>query len=260
VPTGPTLTLGLTEGHLVNTTQGRVAALLIMLLTASLAAVALAAPAQAAAYRYWSYWQGDTGTWVAAQTGPGDHTIVDSDVQGWRFTITAETPTQGPDNAPVFADLCPDLAATGAPAGQVRAAVVIDAGYSADAPEGQTSPADVLSCVTVPEGSTGNQALAAAGAVAEDGGLVCSINGYPEGECGVEVSDADAATAATAAKEEQPNPAVVAAGSSSQDTSSTSESSSTSWVGFTVGALILALLLGAAYWIPKQRRAARSAE
>ncbi len=259
-PAGPTLTLGLTEGHLVTTTHPRrAAALLITLLTAALATVALAAPAQAAAFRYWSYWQGATGTWVAAQTGPGDHTLVDSDVQGWRFTITTDTPTQGPDNAPVFADLCPDLAAAAAPSGQVRVAVVIDSGYAAEAPEGQIPPADVVSCVTVPEGSTGNQALAAASSITDNNGFICSINGYPEGECGSEVSDADAAAAATAGKDEQPNPAVVAAGTTADGTAS-SDSGSTSWVGFAVGALMLALLIGAAYWIPKRRRAARSAE
>jgi hypothetical protein len=259
VPTGPTLTLGLTEGHLVTTTHPRrAAALLITFLTAALAAVALAAPAQAAAYRYWSYWQGATGTWVAAQTGPGDHTLVDSDVQGWRFTITTDMPSQPPDNAPVFADLCPDLAAAGATSGEVRVAVVIDAGYTADAPEGQTPPGDVVSCVTVPEGSTGNQALAKAGAITEENGLVCAINGYPEGECGAEVSDADAQAAATAAEDEQPNPAVVAAGTPAETTTATSSGSSP--VGFIAGALILALLIGAAFWIPKRRRAARSAE
>ena len=128
-------------------------------------------------------------------------------------------PSQPPDNAPVFAALCPDLAAAGATSGQVRVAVVVDAGYAADAPTGQTPPGDVVSCVTVPEGSTGNQALAAAGAVTDDGGLICSINGYPEGECGNEVSDADAAAAATAAKDEQPNPAVVAAAGTTTDDS-----------------------------------------
>lgn len=258
-PAGPTLTLGLTEGHLVNTTApGRAAALLVTLLTAALATMALAAPAQAAAYRYWSYWQGATGTWVAASTGPGDYTLVDSDVQGWRFTITAETPTQGPDNAPVFADLCPDLSATGATAGQVRVAVVIDSGYTADAPAGQTPPADVVSCVTVPEGSTGNQALAAAGAVTDNNGLICAVNGYPEGECGSEVTDADAAAAASAAADEQPNPAVVAAATTT-DAATTDDAASSSVTGFAIGALILALLLGLAFWIPAQRRRARSA-
>ena len=124
--TGPTLTLGLTEGHLVNTTiHGRAAAFLLMLVTATLATVALAAPAQATAYRYWSYWQGASGTWVAAQTGPGDYTLVDEDVQGWRFAITSDNPAAPPDNAPDFAALCPDLAAAGATEGDVRLAVVL---------------------------------------------------------------------------------------------------------------------------------------
>jgi pyruvate/2-oxoglutarate dehydrogenase complex dihydrolipoamide acyltransferase (E2) component len=97
----------------------------------------------------------------------------------------------------------------------------------------------------------------AAGAVTDQDGLICSINGYPEGECGSEVSDADAAAAASAAQDEQPNPAVVAAATTTDATTSTAN---TSWTGFVLGALILALLIGAAYWIPKRRRAARSAE
>ena len=239
---------------MTTTIQGRIAALLITLISATLAAVALAAPAHAAAYRYWSYWQGDSGTWVAAQTGPGDHTVLDEDVQGWRFAITTDMPAQAPDNDPVFAALCPDLAAAGATAGELRVAVVIDAGFTADAPEGETPPGDVVSCVTVPEGSTGNQALAAAGAVNEDGGLVCSINGYPADECGNEVSDADAATAATAAEAEEPNPATVAAATTTDEATTTTESSS-SWVGFLLGAVVIGALIAAAFIIPKRRRA-----
>lgn len=258
--TGPTLTLGLTEGHLVTTTtHGRAAAFLLMFLTAALATVALAAPAQASAYRYWSYWQGADGTWVAAQTGPGDHTLVDEDVQGWRFAITSDDPAAAPDNAPDFAALCPDLAAAGATVGELRVAVVLDAGFAADAPEGQTPPADVVSCVTVPEGSTGNQALAAAGAVTEDGGLVCAINGYPTDECGAEVSDSDAAAAADAAADEQPNPAVVAEVTTTDvtttESTSTESTSTDSSAGFIVGALILAALIALAFLIPRRRRA-----
>ena len=107
----------------------------------------------------------------------------------------------------------------------------------------------------MPEGSTGNQALARQRAPSpSETGSICSINGYPEGECGNEISDADAATAASAAKDEQPNPAVVAAGTS------TADSGSSSRVGFAIGALVLALLIGAAFWIPQQRRRSRSAE
>lgn len=258
--TGPTLTLGLTEGHLVKTTNHRrAAAFVLMLVTAMLATVALAAPAQATAYRYWSYWQGASGTWVAAQTGPGDYTLVDEDVQGWRFAITSDNPAAAPDNAPDFATLCPDLAAASVTEGDIRAAVVLDSGFTADAPDGQTPPADVVSCVTVPEGSTGNQALAAAGAVTEDGGLVCAINGYPTDECGAEVSDADAAAASEAAAGEQPNPGFVAEATttdaSTAESTSTETTSTNSSAGFIVGGLILLALVAAAFLIPRRRRA-----
>lgn len=65
---------------------------------ALLAVVAVSGTAQASAYRYWSYWQGSTGTWVAAMTGPGDYSVVDRDVQGWRFGITADLPSVPPED------------------------------------------------------------------------------------------------------------------------------------------------------------------
>ena len=258
--TGPTFNQGPSlRGFLViptTTHTGRIAALLIALTTAAVAAIALAAPASATAYRYWSYWQGASGEWVAAPTGPGAYELVDQDVQGWRFAISTEAVTQAPDNAPDFAALCPDLAAAEPAAGQLRVALVIDSGFAADAPAGQTPPADVVACVTVPEKSTGNQALAAGAAVTDQNGLVCGINGYPEGECGAEVSDADALAAAEAASAEQPNPAVIAADGSGSAEQATDDSRS--WVPFAMGALVLALLLGAAWAIPAQRRRSQS--
>ncbi len=187
---------------------------------ALLAVVAVSGTAQASAYRYWSYWQGSTGTWVAAMTGPGDYSVVDRDVQGWRFGITADLPSVPPDNSPDFATLCPQLAADTPPAGAVRVAVVVDAGFVADAPSGQVPPADSISCVTVPEGASGNQALAAAVSVTDEQGLVCSIGGYPQGECTSEVADADAAAAAQAAKQESANPATPGASQTSAATES----------------------------------------
>ena len=234
---------------MTTTHPGRAAALFATLVAALLASLALASPAHATAFRYWSYWQGASGQWEAAQTGPADHVLVDQDVQGWRFAISTEAVTQMPDNGPDFSALCPDLAATGAAAGQVRVAVVIDSGFVADAPEGQTPPADVVSCVTVAEGSTGSQALAAAASVTEQDGLVCSVNGYPTDECGSTVSDGDAAAAASAAAGEQPNPAVVAAGSTTGD-----EASEGTPVAFIAGAAILAALLAGAWLIPAARR------
>ena len=238
-----------------TTRPGRATALLIALAAALVAAVAVAAPASATAFRYWSYWQGADGQWTAAQTGPGDYKIVDQDVQGWRFAISTETVSVAPDNAPEFAALCPDLAAAAATAGQLRTAVVIDSGFAADAPEGQTPPADVVTCVTVPEGSTGNQALAAAAAINDQQGLVCAINGYPEGECGAEVSDADATAAAQAASAEQPNPAVIGAGEPGAAEGADDSRSITTLV---LGGTALALLIGAAVAIPAVRRRSRT--
>jgi len=249
-----------------TTAPGRAAALLLTLVTAVLTTVAVAAPAQAAAFRYWSYWQGVDGTWVAAQTGPGEYTLVDADVQGWRFGITLESPTQTPDNPPVFDDLCPDLTEAGPVDGQVRVAVVIDSGFAADAPERQVPPPDTVSCVSLPEGSTGNQALAAAGDVTEDAGLICAINNYPRNECGATVPDEDAVAAAAAASAEPPNPAEVTSAATAEpvadgDTKDTdpdaeegSEPESSSLPGFALGAGVLAVLVGAALWIPRQRR------
>lgn len=214
---------------------------LAALLAGLLGPLSLASPSSAASYRYWSYWQGASGTWVAAQTGPGDYDVVDKDVQGWRFGITADSPTQTPDNAPDFATLCPDLAAGSAPAGQVRVAVVVDAGFVADAPSGQTPPADAVSCVTVPEGSTGNQALAAAVKVTDQGGLVCALNGYPADECGAEVPDADASVAAAAAASESPNPAAVGAADSAPAAEGGSGPGAALWLGL---AAVAALLVG----------------
>jgi hypothetical protein len=243
---------------LVTTTiPRRAAALLAALVVALITALSLASPAQATAYRYWSYWQGATGTWVVAQTGPGDHTVVDEDVQGWRFAISTETVTRAPDNAPDFAALCPGLAAGSAPAGQVRAAVVIDSGFVADAPADQAPPADVVSCVTVPEGSTGSQALAAAAAVIDQDGLVCSINGYPTDECGAPVPDADAQAAAGAAAAEQPNPAVIASGTA--DATATANAGGSSPVAFIAGAAAVVVLLLVAWLIPARRRRAEQA-
>ena len=49
---------------------------------------------------------------------------------------------------------------------------------------------------------------------------------------------------------------VVTAPGASADVTSTAGPGSTSWVGFALGALVLALLIGAAFWIPRRRSAA----
>lgn len=180
-------------------------------------ALGLSVPAHATAYRYWSYWQGASGEWVMSDTGPAAHKIVDRDVQGWRFEISTESASATPDNSADFATLCPALAASAAPAdGSARVAVVVDSGFLADAPSDQKPPADQIACVTLAKGSTGNQALAAAGAVRTQSSMVCAINAYPATGCGDQVGDSAAAAAASAAATESPNPAVPAAAAAQQ--------------------------------------------
>ncbi len=92
----------------MNSPFRRIAALLSTLIVAVVATLGLAAaPANATAYRFWSYWQGASGQWVAAQTGPADYTVVDQDVQGWRFGIATTAPMTPPDNAPDVRDALP---------------------------------------------------------------------------------------------------------------------------------------------------------
>ena len=227
----------------MNSPFRRIAALLSTLIVAVVATLGLAAaPADAAAYRFWSYWQGASGQWVAAQTGPADYTVVDQDVQGWRFGIATTAPMTPPDNAPAFATLCPALVSGEAPSGQVRVAVVVDAGFVADAPSGQTPPADEVSCVTVPSASTGSQALSAAGTITEQNGLVCAIDGFPANECSAEITDAEASAAAQAAASESPNPAQIGADAAADPAS---DSSGSSWLVLGVGvAALVALVLG----------------
>lgn len=225
-----------------------------MLLALGISA-AMAPTAQAEAYRYWSYWQGQSGTWTASQTGPGGYQLVDADVQGWRFAISTEAPATGPDNAPDFAALCPALADSGPVAGSLRVAVVIDSGTAAEAPGDEVPPADTISCVTVPEGSTGNQAIAAATGVREADGMVCALGGYPASECSAAVSDSDAATALAAAASESPNPADPAAVAGVEDQASEPGNGP----GYVLLiAAVIAAVLGVGAWVGSRSRRARS--
>lgn len=110
------------------------AAAVLALLTAALLGV-LASPAQAAGYRYWSFWTWSAGAWAYQQQGPTTYLPPDGSVDGWRF---ADSPDGGrdaarPGAAGDFGAIC---AATAAQAGRKRVGVVLDFGTAADAPPG----------------------------------------------------------------------------------------------------------------------------
>ena len=144
-------------------------------------------PANAADYRYWTFWVTTNDSWSFANEGAGTLKATDQMVTGWKFAITGADNGLPPTESAVFAELCPD---TSEQAGTLRVAVVVDFNDQATAPEGETPPSpNVVKCVTVNEGQTAADALNAAGLeVRANDGFVCGINGYPKEECGLEIA------------------------------------------------------------------------
>ena len=158
-------------------------------------------PANAADYRYWTFWVTTNDSWSFANEGAGTLKATDQMVTGWKFAITGADNGLPPTESAVFAELCPD---TSEQAGTLRVAVVVDFNDQATAPEGETPPSpNVVNCVTVKEGQTAADALNAAGLeVRANDGFVCGINGYPKEECGLEIASTTSDPTAMATAED----------------------------------------------------------
>ncbi|WP_416873392.1 SCO2322 family protein [Kitasatospora sp. SC0581] len=226
------------------------AALLLPLLGAVLL-LASAAPAQAAGYRYWSFWRGaEGGSWTYQQQGPSVAVPPDGAVDGWRFALSPDGGQDAakPRTAGSFAEICAD---TPAQEGRKRVAVVLDFGTAEDAGSvsGSSlsgSSASGSSAASVPEQRTACAAVAPRATSAEvlatvapplrydTNGLLCAIAGYPKAGCGDQVGAAGAA---------QP-----AAGSADQSTGSGPD------VGLIAGGALVAVLAGGAVWQARRRR------
>jgi hypothetical protein len=163
--------------------------------------------ANAADYRYWTFWVTTSDQWSFANEGAGTLKATDQMVTGWKFAITGADNGTPPNQSAVFAELCPD---TSEQAGVLRVAVVVDFNDASVAPEGETPPSEsLINCVTVNDGQTAADALNAAGLdVRANDGFVCGINGYPREECGVEVPST--ATETTEAETQADTPVVIA--------------------------------------------------
>ncbi|CAG6392710.1 SCO2322 family protein [Actinacidiphila cocklensis] len=156
---------------------------------AALLLLAVAAPAHAAGYRYWSYWLRSGSSWTYAQTGPAMHIPADGSVEGWRFAVSedaAATAAQ-PRGTADFARVC-----AGHPAapGRKRVALLIDPGTAADAPGSATPPSPRTACAQIPASASSADALAAVAKPLRynSAGIVCAITGYPATGCGDEIS------------------------------------------------------------------------
>ncbi|MCB5183453.1 SCO2322 family protein [Streptomyces antimicrobicus] len=171
----------------------RAAVLLGVLLT-----LLAAAPATAAGYRYWSFWEGaGTGGWTYATQGPSQLRPDDGAVVGFRFAVSQDAAAEAakPRAAADFAAVCGGTAAV---EGRKRIALVLDFGVPADAPQGETPPRDTprTACAQVPPAASAAEALAEVAKPLryDDAALLCAISGYPARGCGDQV----AATAPTA--------------------------------------------------------------
>jgi hypothetical protein len=178
-------------------TAARPPALLLALALATAPALTwlAAGSAQAAGYRYWSFWQSGPGpSWAYATQGPSTARPADGEVNGYRFAVsTGSADAARPRRAPDFAKVCDGTPRTD---GTKRVAVVVDFGTAADAPDGSATPPEPrAACARVRQDATSADALAAvAGPLRYNSqALLCGIAGYPRTGCGEQVSDAGSA-------------------------------------------------------------------
>lgn len=144
-------------------------------------------------YRYWNYFHLRDGEWAFSKVGAGDYVPKDGAVEGYRYgtSTTAKGIPPRADLADVnFRTIC---AATDAPSGEKRVAVVIDYGTAADA-DGATPPDPRAACAVVDEQADGQQVLESVADVRSEKGLTCALDGYPVRGCGESVADAHPAT------------------------------------------------------------------
>jgi hypothetical protein len=175
----------------------------LLLLAALLPVLGAGQTAQAAGYRYWSFWEREGDRWVYATQGPSTARPSDGDVQGFRFAVSEDSADAArPRGRAGFAAIC---ARTPARDGTKRVALVLDFGTRADAPEGERPPAARTACARVSPDATTAQALAAVAKPLryDTNALLCAISGYPERGCGEQVARKEGGPAA--GKKEQPD-------------------------------------------------------
>ncbi|MXG26186.1 hypothetical protein GRQ63_10885 [Streptomyces sp. YIM 132580] len=164
-----------------------VAALLAVLLAAS-GILLGAGGAQAAGYRYWSFWESDGKGWAYATQGPSLVRPDDGTVQGFRFAVSEDSAdAHRPRQAPDFGAIC---ASTPAKDGAKRVALVIDPGTAEDAPDGERPPAPRTACAQVAPDASSAEALASVAKPLryDSSAMICAISGYPKTGCGEQVS------------------------------------------------------------------------
>ncbi|RLV08517.1 hypothetical protein CTZ27_06895 [Streptomyces griseocarneus] len=210
------------------------------LLLAGFLAVFAMAPAHAAGYRYWSFWEAKDGSWAYATQGPATARPGDGETIGFRFAVSEDSGNAAePGAAPGFGAVCDS---TPAEDGRKRVAVVVDFGSAADAPSGEKPPAARTACAQVDKDASAGEVLAAVAKPLRynSSALLCAIAGYPRTGCGEQVADG-------AKKSEAPSTA------SKPDNDSGSEDSGPS-AGLIGGIAAVVVLGAAAVWQTRRRK------
>jgi hypothetical protein len=232
---------------------------LAALIAACLSALTVA-PAHAAAYRFWGFYQLTDGAWTFAQKGPDQTVPADGSVDGWRFAVADEASTRFPRGVLTFEQIC---GSTPAQDGKKRVGLVVDFGRSADSAEGATPPEPKAVCAVVHKDATSTAVLATAGEVRTEKGLVCGVAGYPATDCGGAVKEVSAeakaadqpvAIAAPAATPTATTPTAAGTDASAPGTALTADSG-TNVAAYVIAALALLALLG--YLVARSRSRAR---
>ncbi|MFJ9771700.1 SCO2322 family protein [Kitasatospora sp. NPDC101157] len=210
-------------------------AVLLLPLLGALVLLLSAAPAQAAGYRYWSFWRaGDGGAWAYQSQGPAVAVPPDGAVDGWRFAVSPDGGRDAakPRTAAPFDQVC---AATPAQDGRKRVAVVLDFGTAEDAGASAVQPpGQRTACASVAPRATSAEVLAAVAPPLryDSNGLLCAIAGYPRAGCGDQVDAAGGAGPAEPAADHGSGPDL----------------------GPVAGGALVAVLAGGAVWQARRRR------
>ncbi|MFJ4683068.1 SCO2322 family protein [Streptomyces sp. NPDC088789] len=213
-------------------TAGAVARRLAVLFLAALLLVLTggAAQAQAAGYRYWSFWERTGDQWVYAELGPSLARPSDGDVQGFRFAVSENSQdATKPRGATGFDTICAD---TPAKDGTKRVALVLDFGTRTDAPSGEPPPPARTACAQVAPDASTAEALAEVAAPLryDSNALLCAITGYPQQGCGEQIKNSDGDHASESSSDPGPS------------------------LGIWAGAAAVAALGAAAVWQTRRRR------
>ena len=161
----------------MTTTRRAPLRLVIAAILAAFVGAIAVAPAHAAAYRFWSFYQLTDGAWAFAQKGSDQTTPADGSVDGWRFAVSDVSDTRFPRAVLTFDQICGSIPAQD---GKKRVGVVVDYGRAADSADKATPPEPKAGCAVLATDATSTDALrTAAGDLRVEKQLVCAVSGYP---------------------------------------------------------------------------------